>query len=83
MSGAGIMWSPSARGICPARPAAEQGRNNGVPGMHIISGEEMRSREPNINPDVSGALWAPTGGICDPFMAPWPRQKMPSRTGSP
>ena len=46
-----------------------QGWSNGVPGMHIISGEEMRSREPNINPNVSGALWAPTGGICDPFMA--------------
>lgn len=47
----------------------EQGRKNGVPGMHIISGDEMRYREPNINPEVSGAIWAPTGGICDPFMA--------------
>jgi glycerol-3-phosphate dehydrogenase len=46
----------------------EQGRRNGVSGMHLISGEQMRSREPNINPQVSGALWAPTGGICDPFM---------------
>jgi glycerol-3-phosphate dehydrogenase len=45
----------------------EQGIKNGVPGMHIISGEEMRHREYNINPEVSGALWAPTGGICDPF----------------
>ncbi len=45
----------------------EQGRKNGVPGMHIISAEEMRRREYNINPAVSGALWAPTGGICDPF----------------
>lgn len=47
----------------------EQGRRNNVPGMHIISAEEMRAREPEINPEVSGALWAPTGGICDPFMA--------------
>lgn len=45
----------------------EQGRRNGVPGMHIISAEEMRHREPEINPLVSGALWAPTGGLCDPF----------------
>lgn len=45
----------------------EQGRKNGVPGMHIISGDELRRREYNINPEVSGALWAPTGGICDPF----------------
>ncbi len=47
----------------------EQGRRNGVPGMHFISPEEMRRREPEINPQVSGALWAPTGGICDPFAA--------------
>lgn len=46
----------------------EQGKKNGVPGMHLISAEEMRHREPLINPKVSGALWAPTGGICDPFM---------------
>ncbi len=46
----------------------DQGRRNGVPGMHLITGEEMRHREPNINPAVSGALWAPTGGLCDPFM---------------
>jgi glycerol-3-phosphate dehydrogenase len=45
----------------------EQGIRNGVPGMHLITGEEMRRREPNINPLTSGALWAPTGGICDPF----------------
>ena len=45
----------------------EQGQKNGVPGMHIISADEMRHREPNINPKTSGALWAPTGGICDPF----------------
>lgn len=47
----------------------EQGRRNGVPGMHLISADEMRRREPEINPKVSGALWAPTGGICDPFAA--------------
>jgi glycerol-3-phosphate dehydrogenase len=47
----------------------QQGRKNGVPGIHIISPEEMKHREPNINPATSGALWAPTGGICDPFAA--------------
>jgi len=47
----------------------QQGKRNGVPGMHLISAEEMRQREPEINPAVSGALWAPTGGLCDPFAA--------------
>ncbi len=45
----------------------ERGRRNGVPGMHLVSSEELRRREPEINPQVSGAIWAPTGGLCDPF----------------
>jgi glycerol-3-phosphate dehydrogenase len=45
----------------------QRGVRNGVPGMIMLSGDEVRRREPNINPDVSGALWASTGGICDPF----------------
>jgi glycerol-3-phosphate dehydrogenase len=45
----------------------ERGRQNGVPGMAIISGEEMHRREPLLRADVVGALWAPTGGIGDPF----------------
>ena len=45
----------------------ERGRRNGVPGLAIISGEEMRRREPKVTPHVSGALYAPTGGICSPF----------------
>ena len=45
----------------------QQGIKNGVPGMVMLDGAEMRSRERDINPDVSGALWATTGGICDPF----------------
>ena len=45
----------------------QYGKQNGVPGMQRISAEEMRKREPNINPSLSGALWATSGGICDPF----------------
>ena len=45
----------------------QQGKQNGVPGMVMLSGAEVRRREKNINPEVSGALWASTGGICDPF----------------
>ena len=45
----------------------EYGRKNGVPGMKLLSRAEVIAREKNINPEVSGALWATTGGICDPF----------------
>jgi glycerol-3-phosphate dehydrogenase len=44
-----------------------QARKNGVPGMHMVLPDEMLRREPNLSPQITGALWAPTGGICDPF----------------
>ncbi|NLE44363.1 MAG: FAD-dependent oxidoreductase, partial [Chloroflexi bacterium] len=36
----------------------DRGRRNGVQGLHIISGEEMHRREPEISSQVSGALFA-------------------------
>jgi glycerol-3-phosphate dehydrogenase len=46
-----------------------RGEANGVPGMVLISGEVMLRREPHLNPQVSGALWAETSGLCDPWAA--------------
>ena len=45
-----------------------RGVQNGVSGMRIISGEEMRRAEPLITPRAQAALYAATGGIVDPFM---------------
>ncbi|MFW6116014.1 MAG: NAD(P)/FAD-dependent oxidoreductase [Chloroflexota bacterium] len=50
-------------------PLLENGQRNGVPALDIISGEEMRLREPALNEAVSGALWAPTGGVVNVFAA--------------
>ncbi len=47
----------------------ERGKLNGISKMKIIDGEEMRRREPLIRPDVIAVLWAPTGGLGDPFAA--------------
>ena len=47
----------------------ERGKQNGVRGIEIISGAEMRKREPMIHRDVVAALWAPTGAIGDPVAA--------------
>ncbi len=47
----------------------ERGKKNGVPGLKIITSNELIAKEPLINPDVTAALWAPTGGICDTFAA--------------
>jgi len=39
---------------------------NGVE-ARILSAEEVKAREPHINPDVKAALLCPTGGIVNPF----------------
>ena len=39
---------------------------NGVP-VEIVGREELRRREPNVSPEATAALWAPTGGICCPY----------------
>lgn len=45
----------------------EKGVENGVPGLSIISGDEVRVMEKNITDTVVAALYAPTGGIVCPF----------------
>ncbi|MGC9348959.1 MAG: NAD(P)/FAD-dependent oxidoreductase [Anaerolineae bacterium] len=47
---------------------ADQAEANGVP-YEIISADEMRRREPKINPETSGAFFCPVGGVCDPWGA--------------
>ncbi|NPV01034.1 MAG: NAD(P)/FAD-dependent oxidoreductase [Brevinematales bacterium] len=42
---------------------------NGIPGARIVSGAELREKEPLVNPDVTGALWTPTAAVVDPFAA--------------
>ena len=45
----------------------EQGEKNGVPGLRILSREELTQREPEISDEAFAALYAPTGGIVCPF----------------
>ena len=45
----------------------EKGVQNGVEGMSIISGDEVRKMEPNIEDTVVAALNVPSGGIVCPF----------------
>jgi glycerol-3-phosphate dehydrogenase len=46
----------------------DRAQKNGTPAQ-IISGREMRKREPCITPEVTSALFVPAGGICDPWGA--------------
>ena len=44
-----------------------RGIANGVEGLRIIERDELCEMEPNIADEAIAALWAPTGGIVDPF----------------
>lgn len=44
-----------------------RGRQNGVPGLRILTKDELLKREPNLNHAVRGALYAPTAGIVNPW----------------
>lgn len=44
-----------------------QGIKNGVKGLRILDKEEIFRMEPEMNKNVVCALFAPTGGIVDPF----------------
>ncbi len=44
-----------------------RGIANGVPGVQLLSGEEAKAMEPNLAPEVCGALYAPTAAICSPW----------------
>lgn len=45
----------------------KRGEENGVKGLKIVRGQELRSMEPNLSDDVVAALYAPTSGIICPF----------------
>ena len=44
-----------------------RGEGNGVPGLQVLTQDEVRALEPNISRAVIGALFAPSGGICCPY----------------
>ncbi|HOJ93938.1 MAG TPA: NAD(P)/FAD-dependent oxidoreductase [Fervidobacterium nodosum] len=46
----------------------KRGEQNGVEGMEIWDRDKVLSYEPNVNPEVIAALWAPTAGITEPWM---------------
>lgn len=45
----------------------QRGLTNGVPDIRILNHDEVLEIEPNLNPDVKLALYAPTAGIINPW----------------
>ncbi len=49
------------------RELCERGIQNGVPGLRVLSADEVHKIEPNASENVAGALYAPTAGIVNPW----------------
>lgn len=49
------------------RKKMEQGIQNGVPGLRLLSGREAEAMEPMLKPGVAGALYAPSTGTVNPW----------------
>jgi len=46
-----------------------QGQENAVPGLRILTKEEVLAKEPHLNSSISSALFAPTAAVVCPFEA--------------
>lgn len=49
------------------RTLFDRGQKNGVPDLHLLSWEEALTLEPNLNPEITGALWAASSSIASPY----------------
>ena len=49
------------------RKLYEQGLANGVPDIEICGSERLLSIEPKLNQDIAGGLYAPFGGVVEPY----------------
>ena len=57
----------SEEGLPKLRELYDRGRENGVEGLSLLTGDEAREIEPNLTGEVCGALLAKTSGIVCPF----------------
>ena len=53
--------------MATVRKLFDRGNQNGVPGLRVLTGEEVRAMEPAISGEVVGALYAPSAAIVSPW----------------
>lgn len=47
----------------------QKGISNAVPGLRILQKHELFIKEPQVSPEATAALYAPSAGVIDPFRA--------------
>ena len=57
----------SAEELETVRALYRRGCENGVDGLKVLTREETLAMEPGLNPEIAGALWAPTAAIVNPW----------------
>ncbi len=62
-----LMAAFSSEDMKTVRRLFEQGVRNGVPGIEICGHERILGLEPKLNNDVVGGLYAPNGGVVEPY----------------
>lgn len=62
-----IVAAFSSEEMKTVRKLYEQGVANGAPDIEICGTERLLALEPKLNPDAAGGLYAPHGGVLEPY----------------
>lgn len=57
----------SEKDMATLRTLYDRGTKSGVPGLRLLSADEVRAMEPNLADTVLGSLYAPSAGIVSPW----------------
>ena len=63
-----LMVCSGPKGYESLKRKLEAGRENRVPGMKLLSGDEARELEPMLSSNVTAALYAPSTGTVNPWL---------------
>jgi glycerol-3-phosphate dehydrogenase len=53
--------------VATLKELKKRGEENGVPGLEILPGDVVLEHEPNLNPEIKAALFAPTAAVVSPY----------------
>ncbi|NPV54836.1 MAG: NAD(P)/FAD-dependent oxidoreductase [Firmicutes bacterium] len=62
-----LLVTKTARDIAELERLRAQGIYNGVPGLEILSGQQVLDLEPGLSREVVAGLYAPTAGVVSPY----------------